>query len=231
MMVFWYLFSFSLGVHAQLINNIPVKAFNHKATIAAELDEIFPEFKDRSYVPALIEHESCIRLTHKRCWSSTSQLKSQRELGVGLGQITKAYNADGSLRFDSLNDLRNRYRLLLQEASWDTIYQRPDLQIRMIVLMLRDNWNRLHMVKNDDARRDMMDVSYNGGSGNLQKERRVCGMMKDCDPNIWFKNVERYCQRSRKILYGDRSACDISRDHPRDVIFNRLPKYRKHYQL
>lgn len=37
--------------------------------------------------------------------------------------------ADGSLRFDALAGLRGQYGADLAGLSWDTVYQRPDLQL------------------------------------------------------------------------------------------------------
>lgn len=210
-------------------NYIPPQAFTHKETIKKELDTFFSHIPTYNYVPSLIEHESCISLKHSRCWNSTSQLKSKRELGVGLGQITKTYRDDGSIRFDSLTEMKNRYRNDLREVSWLTIKERPDLQIRMIVLMIRDDWKRLYNVEDEYARLHMVDAAYNGGYGGLQKERRACGLAKDCSPGLWFEHVEKYCMKSKKVLYGNRSACDINRGHPVDVFHKKLPKYSKQY--
>lgn len=212
-------------------DRIPKRAWDHKETIAQELDRFFPELAERNYVPALIEHESCISLTHSRCWSSTSRLKTSREEGAGLGQITRAYTADGRLRFDALSELRTRHKAHLQEASWQTIYQRADLQIRMIVLKLKDDWARMAGVQSAYERMAFMDAAYNGGVGGLLKERRQCSLTKGCDADRWFGHVERYCLKSKKVLYANRSACDINRDHVRLVLVKTLPKYRKHYGL
>lgn len=143
--------------------------------------------------------------------------------------ITRAFRSDGSTRFDVLTDLRNKYKDALREASWDTFKHRPDLQIRMIVLLLRDNYKILRNVKDPMARLHMTDAAYNGGVGWILRERRACGLAKDCDPGLWFGNVERYCLRSKKALYGNRSVCDIARNHPRDIFFHRLPKYQRQY--
>lgn len=210
---------------------IPPQAFDHKATIAKELDQHFPQLHERNYVPALIEHESCISLKHSRCWKSTSQLKSARELGVGLGQVTKAYNPDGTVRFDSLTEMRRRYKQELIEASWDTIHQRPDIQVRVITLMLRDSWGRLFDVKNLDSRMAFIDAAYNGGLGGLNKERRQCSLTKGCNHMEWFGHVEKVCLKSKKPLYSGRSACDINRHHVKDVLQTRLPKYKRQYGL
>ena len=210
---------------------IPPQAYTYKSMIAQELDTHFVALPERNYVPSLIEHESCISLTHRKCWNSASQLKTSREQGLGLGQLTRAWRADGSLRFDSLDDMRTRYKNELREAKWETLAQRPDIQIRMIVLMLRDNWSRLYEIKDDMARIAMMDAAYNGGLGGVHKERRVCGLTKGCDPGQWFGHVEAHCLKSKKPLYAGRSACEINRWHVTDSLLVRMPKYQRLYGL
>lgn len=209
---------------------IPPQAFKHKETIKTEIQNYFDNLPNPYYIPALIEHESCISLKHSRCWNSTSRLKSAREEGAGLGQITRAYNADGSLRFDSLYELRTRYKTELKDAAWETIYSRPDVQIRMIILMSRDNYNKLYDVPKGMERLAMTDAAYNGGMGGLQKGRRQCGLRQGCNPNIWFGNVEKIVVKSTKPIYGDRSPDDINKHHVKDVLKTRMPKYeRKRY--
>lgn len=210
-------------------NYIPPQAFTHKETIKKELDTYFPTIPTYNYVPALIEHESCISLKHSRCWKSTSELRSKREQGVGLGQVTRTFREDGSIRFDVLTEMRQKYMKDLKEASWDTIKNRPDVQIRVITLMLRDTYKSLYNVEDPMARLQMTDAAYNGGLGGLQKERRACGLAKNCDPGIWFGNVEKYCLKSKKILYANRNACDINRHHVKDTLLVRVPKYQKQY--
>ena len=71
------------------------------------------------YFSGLIEHESCIPLTHSRCWSAKAELNTkwpngkQREQGIGFGQITRAYTEAGSIRLDVLNDLKKRFKTIL----------------------------------------------------------------------------------------------------------------------
>lgn len=229
--VIWLTLSlFSKGVMSQSVSTyIPPQAFSFKDNIKMELDAHFPDIPNYNYLPALVEHESCISLKHSRCWNSKSQFKTSREEGAGLGMVTKAFKADGSLRFDTLAEMRNRYKNELHDASWSTIYQRPDIQIRIIVLMLRDDYKRLYDVKDEWSRLHMVDAAYNGGLGGLNKERRACGLKANCDPQKWFGHVENTCMKSTKILYGNRSACDINRDHVKDVFNNRLPKYKSQY--
>ena len=221
----------SLG-HAQSPREyIPPKAYQHFPTIIEEKRTYAPTFPSDSYFGALIEHESCISLKHSRCWETTSELKSKRERGVGLGQITIAYREDGSVRFDSLTDMKKRHTEALKDLSWDNVTRSPKLQIRTIVLMTNDNYKALSMVTDSTQRMKMADAAYNGGLGGLKKERLACGLAKDCDPQKWDDNVERYCLKSTAVLYGKRSACDINRDHVKDVFGVRLPKYEKAFSL
>jgi len=223
--------SFSQTTRTQLNPRtfIPPQAFEFKPIINNELTRLFPTIPTYNYIPALIEHESCITLTHRRCWNSTSELRSNREQGLGLGQTTRTFRPDGSIRFDTLTEMRNRHLNELREASWDTFKNRPDLQIRMIILHIRGDYNQLHNVSNPVYRLHMTNAAYNGGLGGLQRERRACGLAKGCDPGIWFNHVERYCLKSQKALYGTRSACDINRTHSQSVFKLRLPKYEQSY--
>lgn len=203
---------------------IPERAHEHLPTVAVELARHWPDAPMRAYVPGLIEHESCITLTHRRCWSPTAELRSAREQGVGLGQLTRAWRPDGTLRFDALAELRDLHPAL-RELHWDTLRERPDLQIRAVVLMARQNYAALHMVDDWLERLAMADAAYNGGLAGLQRERRACQIAAGCDPQRWFGHVEHVCLKSRAPLYAGRSACDINRHHVRDVLFVRAPKY------
>lgn len=205
-------------------DQIPKNAHQHLNTVYEEQRNIHPEILFKSYVPSLIEHESCISLKHSRCWSPRSELKTKREHGVGLGQITKAYDKRGKVRFDTLKGLVRRHPKELGELNWDNVKDRPDLQIRAILIMLKNIDDKLPMSIDTWNRLLMTDAAYNGGYGGLKRERKQCGLRKNCDPNIWFKNVENNCRKSRKAIYGKRSACDINRHHVKDVI-SKIPKY------
>jgi hypothetical protein len=206
---------------------IPEQAVQHLPTLSKQVKEVWPTFYAPNYFGALIEHESCISLTHSKCWNPTSRLKSDREEGAGLGQLTRAFKADGSTRFDALEDAKRLDAKGLNDLRWDTVYQRPDLQMRVVILMTRANWNRLDkLVADNDGKLAMTDAAYNGGIGGVLNERRACGLREGCDPNKWFGHVEKVCLKSTKPLYAGRSACDINRHHVHDVLHTRMPKYK-----
>lgn len=182
------------------------------------------------YYGGLIEQESCAALTTKQCWSATAQLKTSRERGVGLGQITVAYNPDGSVRFDSLSDLRKAHMKELHDLSWSNVVQRPDLQIRSIIIMSESNYSEFYDVKDNYQRQAMTDIAYNAGSGRVRKDRQLCSLTKGCDPGIWFDSTEKYCTASKKPIYGNRSACDIMNEHANNIFKLRMEKYKPYLQ-
>jgi len=181
------------------------------------------------YLGALIEHESCISLTHSRCWNPSSRLKSAREEGAGLGQITRAYNSSGQVRFDALAEIRDRHSVL-RELNWANVYTRPDLQIRAVVLKMKDNYQYYIRYTDSENSLAFADAAYNGGIGGLDNERRACKITINCNPAMWFDNVEKFCLKSKAALYGQRSACDINRFHVKDVLVTRSLKYKQFFQ-
>ena len=226
----WLLVVVSTAAQAVNVKTyIPPGAIKYMPIVKTETARLFPAFNGYSYYGALIEHESCISLTSSLCWNPASELKTSREQGVGFGQTTRAYDKSGRVRMDTLAYLRDRYTQELKELSWDNIKSRPDLQIRAIILLDKSNYDALYQIKDPYERRCMADASYNKGRGNVQADRRFCGLTKGCNPQKWFNNAENTCTSSKKAIYGTRSPCDIGKNHVRDVMLVRLPKYKKAY--
>ena len=216
---------FSGAVRAQDVRTyIPPAAEQFRPMLAIEYQTHWPDHPKPELLPALVEHESCLSLRHSRCWNPKSRLKSAREEGAGLGQLTRAWRPDGSLRFDALAEMREQHPAL-REIDWSNIYSQPDLQLRAMVLKVRSDYHSLRMVPDPYRRLEFADAAYNGGLGGVQKERRACGLKAGCDPHQWFGHVEHTCLKSRTPLCGGRSACDINRHHVHDVIRVRSNKY------
>ena len=210
---------FSPRAHA---DTLPAGFATYGPILKAEQAKYWADHPDPAILAALVEQESCASLKSPRCWNPAARLKSAREEGAGMGQITRAYRADGSLRFDALAGLRDQYGAELSDLSWDTVYSRPDLQLRALVLMSRDS---ARPFRGSSGWLHFGDAGYNGGVAGVQKERRACKLSKGCDPGQWFANVELHCLKSRQPLYGGRSACDINREHVRNVFLVRRAKY------
>ena len=211
---------------------IPSKAFIYGPIVYKEINRLIKDHPKKHYFYSLIEHESCIYLLHIKCWDPTSRLKTKREEGAGLAQLTRAYRKDGSIRFDTINNLRKEYMEELKYLTWKNVYKRPDLQIKAMILLYRKNYNYLNkVIKDEISLLAMADAAYNGGLKGVNRDRSYCKLLKNCNKNIWFNNVEKTCTKSKKILYANKNACDINRYHVRDVLLIRINKYLDYYNL
>lgn len=208
---------------------IPANAVALLPELRRQQQGYWPDHPAPSYFGGLIEHESCISLTHSRCWNPRAQLKTAREEGASLGQFTRAWRADGTLRFDAIAEVKALDPTALAEFSWATVYSRADLSMRAILVKQRDADRRLALLAPAMSRADRMamaDASYNGGMGGLLSDRKICAATAGCDPNRWFGHVERHSLKSRVKWQGyGKSAFEINRFHVTDVLLTRRPKY------
>lgn len=210
---------FSSRASAQdLRTHIPPQAHQYLPTLKTEVQRHFKDVPHAGYHAALIEHESGCFYLKKKCWNPRSELKSAREQGAGLGQITRAYRKDGSTRFDALQEMVDRYPQL-KGWSWSNVFDRPDLQLRAVVLKTEADYRHFVRVARDRHQALLFaDAAYNGGRGGVEAERRACHLAPGCDPKVWTGNVERFCMKSKAPIYGSRSPCDINRHHVHDVL-------------
>lgn len=223
-----------LPVHAQNVKTyIPPQAMSLTPIFKSELQLHFPEIPAPWYTMALAEHESCQYLTHPRCMQPTSSFTtkwpdgSKREQGAGLAMLTRAWMpGTGALRMDTLSGLKKTFPQELKDLTWENINQKPELQIRAMVLLLKSDYAGLKEVTGPMNRLYMADSAYNGGRRDVNSARRICGLTTGCNPQIWFGHVELHCVKSKKALYSGRSACDINTHHVQDVVRNRMPKYQ-----
>jgi hypothetical protein len=205
---------------------VPANAHQHLPTLRQALNGYWPTMPRREVLAGQIEKESCITLQHSRCWSTTSRLKSAREEGAGLPQITRTYRADGSIRFDALAEMKAAHPVELRNLTWENVYRSPREQIAVIVLKNRDNWATFRNMGDPESRLYATIKSYNRGVGGVTAEIKRCAATAGCDPRRFVGHVGKICTASRQPLYGNRSACDISLAYPFDVVDKRSVKYR-----
>lgn len=200
--------------------------------IKKEVEKFAPEIVTPWYFPALIEHESCITLKHRTCWSPEAELKNKREQGVGLGQITRVWSQNGKIRFDNLGSLKKNNWEAFNELSWSNVKQRPDLQVRATIFMVNDIYRKFSTVIDPLDRLMMTDSGYNGGVAHVNKARVLCNLTKDCDAQFWYDNVEKHLPKSRTPdkRYGGKSMYEINTRHVKDVFENRMPKFEKFFE-
>lgn len=222
----WLLISINVYAAVDVKTYIPTNAHTYLPILKTEQVRFWNTHPQPEQLGSLIEHESCISLTNSRCWSPTSQLKTAREEGAGFGQITRAYDKNGKLRFDALQELKDKHPSVLTGWSWENVYQRPVTQLRAVVLKSKDNFDYLKVITDNRERLKFSDAAYNGGMGGVQNDRRVCGLKSGCNPQIWFGNVELTCTKSKAAIYDTRSPCYINRNHVNDVTNIRSVKYK-----
>lgn len=178
---------------------------------------------------AQVERETCISLTHSKCWSPRAELKTSRENGIGFGQVTRAFNADGSLRFDKQAELRAAHPEL-RDWTWERRYD-PILQLQGLVLMDRTGYARWRPLAASDRDGWAFGLAgYNGGDGGVGKDRLLCTKVAGCDPARWFGHVELHSTKSRTKWQGyGESPYSINRGYVRQVL-QRAPAYRSFWE-
>ena len=187
-------------------------------------DTLWPTLSMRSFLGAKIEQETCLSLTHSKCWSAHAELKTKREYGFGLGQTTVAYNANGSERFNVWKDLTRIDPVLKQKWTWDNRFD-SELQMRAVVIKSKMSYDAVRFpVYNEYEHLAFGAVTYNSGS--VLIDRKLCLNTPGCDGSKWFGNVERYSAKSRVAAAGyGKSFFEISREYPHNILIVRRPKY------
>lgn len=151
-------------------------------------------------------------------WNPKAELKTSRENGIGLGQFTRAYNADGTIRFDKINELR-RAHPELKGWSWNNRFD-IRYQLKAVVLMDRTGYTRFSRLADSPINIWSFTLSgYNGGDGGVQQDILLCGNTKGCNPRVWKDNVENTSRKSRAKWHGyGQSAFDINRGYVKKII-------------
>lgn len=178
-----------------------------------------------SALGAQVEKETCPSLKHRSCWNPRAELKTSREQGVGLGQLTRSWNAAGVLRFDALAEIRAAFPRELAGLSWASPFD-PRLQLRALVLKDRQAFDQVHGADGVLERLAMTFAAYNGGAGGLASDRRACAATPGCNPAKWFGNVEATSLKARAALpgYGE-SFFAINRRYVREILQQRRGRY------
>lgn len=215
-----------LQAKAEDFSKLPANAKANLPHLREVAERKWPEYKTPSVFAAQVEKESCKTLTHVNCWGGKAELKTTREYGFGLGQITIAYDANGKIRFNKFEEIK---QLDSELKGWNYADRYDTYRQSMaLVILNRANYNAIKKYKPADetTHTAMMLVSYNGGLGGLASDISLCKAAKGCDPTLWFGHVEKYTKKSKVKFKGyGSSVADINRLYPFDILYNRRPKY------
>jgi hypothetical protein len=209
-----------------LPQGMPPLAYQHLPALVEEQRRLWPAMPLPSALASTVEQETCITLKHRRCWSPRAELKTRREYGVGLGQVTVAYHADGSERFNVWRDLRIKHRQELAGWTWENRYE---ARYQLRALVLKEKAGHAAVAKHGATVLDgiaFMANAYNAGPGMLAKSRAACARTAGCDPSRWFGHVEKVGGPAKVAIKGySKSFFEISRDYVRNVAVVRRQRY------
>lgn len=201
---------------------LPPNALLYLPVLVREVGEFWPEAPIPSFLAAQVEQETCVSLRHKRCWSPYAELKTSREYGFGLGQITI------TSKFDNFQGAR---RLHASLGNWEYRDRyNAQFQLRTLVLTQKSNYSRLRPMSMDNLNGVAFTAAaYNGGLGGVISEKKLCSIATNCNPGKWFGNVERHSKKSRvKASEYGQSFFDINRGYVVNVLYVRRTKYISH---
>ncbi|NDI85047.1 hypothetical protein [Undibacterium crateris] len=205
---------FSAVSHAGSI--LPGESEKLLPIMRGEIEHFWPDLARLEFIPAATEQESLNRIR--------AELKTSREYGCGIGQFTRAYKPDGSVRFDALEETK-RLDPSLNGWTWGDCFN-VSYQVRAVVLKLRSHNRACTSIMHDSDNSLMCAAAqYNGGAGSVNKRIRSCRMTPGCQPGIWAGNLENQCPQSRiKVAGYGEDFCTINSKYP-GRVFARMPKY------
>ena len=173
---------------------VPVAALALLPILKEEQLKYWPTMPIPSALAAQVQKESCITLKHSKCWNVRAELKTDREYGFGLGQITI------TKKFNVFEELKASNKALA-DWRWEDRFN-ARYQLRAIVIKdLQCN----NMMRNTATQLDRLKMAFsccNGGGGGVLKDRRLCSNTAGCDPRVWDGNVELTSFKSRTAVKG-----------------------------
>lgn len=217
------------GAPAYAAQAVPPGAVELLPVLVEQQRAIWPDAPVPSFLAGQIEQESCISLRHRKCWNPRAELKTSRENGIGLGQFTRAYRADGSIRFDTIKNLSNTYESL-RDWSWETRYD-ARYQITALVEMDKGIYERQRNAADELERLKFTLSAYNGGEAGLLQDRMLCRNTTGCDPARWTGNVALHSLKSKRPQSGyGQSFFSINREYVANVLELRRYKYASYFE-
>lgn len=213
-------FSFASRAHG---GELPPGAVKYLPVLEAEQSANWPDAPLRSAFAAQVEQETCPSLKSAKCWNPRAELKTDREYGFGLGQLTV------TPKFDNFAEARKLHGSL-RDWKFEDRFD-PRRQLRAMVLMDRSAFMRLSFVDDPLERMAMALSAYNGGMVGVLQDRRLCASVEGCDPDRWFGHVEIHSlkAKTKTVGYG-KSFFDINREYVRNVMIVRRQRYADQFE-
>lgn len=207
-----------LELSQKQIDAVPKNFLTHHETFIKAVKSTWADVPIPTAIAALFEQETCYNLKHSKCWSTYAELKTNREYGFGLGQLTV------TSKFNAWNEAKALDKRL-KDWDWEDRFN-AEFQMIAGIAMLKRNYNIFKYAVNDIERFAFATASYNGGIGGIQADQRVCRNTKGCNEWVWFGNVENTSLKAKTALKGyGKSFFEINREHTHNIFKVRRFKY------
>jgi hypothetical protein len=183
--------------------------------LSSAIDAQWPAMPLRQIAAGQVEQESG--------WKERATLKTSRELGRGLVQMTIAYDKTGRERFNIYREA-SRMRAL-QAWDWQHDPYNARYQLTFLVLQDRSNFSQVRpfFASDIEAHKGSL-VCYNAGAGRWL-QRRANAKRLGLPADRWDGGLDgAYSRGEAALLYG-RPLYEAVNEYPR-VIFKRAAKYR-----
>jgi len=188
------------------------------------LIDIFKQY----WIEAPMKHIEPGKVEQESLWKEKAELKTSREYGIGLVQITQAFRKDGSVRFDNFLEAKKRYKEFLGDWQWEDRFN-PKYQLTYSILTDKHNFNILSFFKNPQERWAGTLVCYNAGCGTVLNRKALCRATKGCDITKWFGGLDSVHLKSEEVLLYNKPLWIARNSYPTSV-FDRSIKYKETFK-
>lgn len=191
--------------------NIMDRAGKHLPTLSELANRHWSDAPMREVMAGQVEQESR--------WNPRAELKTDREYGFGLAQITV------TSRFDNFHAARQRLPPL-RDWQWNDRWNVRH-QLTYLVMTDRANFQALRGLFEDDENRWAGAlVAYNAGMGTVLQRRALAHRTLPNAASKWFSGLDSVrLPGENRMLYG-RDLGERRNEYPRLIIKVRAPKYR-----
>lgn len=202
---------------------LPDRAKTYLPLLRNNVTRLWPSCPYPVYLAGQVEQETCPSLKSEKCWNPRAELKTSREYGFGLGQITVTD------RFDNFAAAKG-WDSSLKGWTWENRFD-PDMQLKALVAYDRNLYLQIRFGANPYEKMAFMFSAYNGGLGGLLKDRRMCAAADGCNPDRWFGHVELHSFRAKTAVAGyGKSFFEINREYVRNIMLVRSDKYEEAFR-
>ena len=162
-------------------------------------------------------------------WKTKATLKTSRELGRGLGQLTITYKQDGSERFNTYRDaVRMR---ALKGWDWQQDPYHARFQLTYLVITDRSHFAVIRpQFGNDKEASAAVLVAYNAGFGTVLKRIAAARQAGQARPYLWFGGLDQVRSPGEGVLLYGKDLGDTRNEYPRKVL-QKAEKYRPWWSI